>query len=179
MGPVPFTSDDELMSVAVKIREANDRSTAINEGFELHREVPSDDLWIASNTEALLQILFSDELHALKEALRRASDDSDLPPLVQAWLIFAQFWATHEENRRIESSYQTLVDSFSGHLLYLVYESGPNPPYWTWFCQCNMDAGRREYTDRSKAEAGMRAHMALHDLPESAIYDVEDEETHD
>jgi hypothetical protein len=177
MSPIPFTTDDELQAVALKIREANDRSTAINEGFGLQREVPSDDLSVASNIEALQEIMFSDELDTLEQALRRASDEPDLPPLVQAWLSFAQFWPRHEENRRTDGRHQALVESFSGHLLHLVYEFGCRPPAWSWFCECNDDEEEVLFPDRAKAEAAMRFHMTLHDLPESAIYNMDDEKT--
>lgn len=105
----PFTTDDVLESVAFKIRAAGDYSTAINESFGLRLPVPQDDLEIAEQCEALLRIMFSDELKMLEEALKRAANDPELPPLVRAWLIFNQFWSRQEENRRIESSYQALV----------------------------------------------------------------------
>lgn len=170
-----LTTDEDLLSVALRIREADDFPTAINEGFHLGREVDSNDLMIAQNHKALLQIMFPDELDQLSTVFRRASDEPELSPLVRAYLVFAQFWPSHERNRRKDNAYKALVDSYSGHLLYLVDEDCLDPPAWSWFCVCNQDE-TPDYTDRKTAEAAMRFHMALHDLPESAIYDMDVED---
>ena len=72
-------TDDELAAVAFKIREAGDLATAINEGFGLQRELPSEDLTIAQNAAALVHLMFPDELDALEEALSQATDDPSWP----------------------------------------------------------------------------------------------------
>lgn len=135
-GSIRLNTDDELMAVALSIREANDLATALNQGFDLHVRFPSADMWIASNTEALLRIMFSDELETLKETLKRASSPG-LPPLVQAWLLVGQFWAVHEKNRRLDAPIRPSSMLTPGHFLYLAFEDQSERPYWYWIANAS------------------------------------------
>lgn len=174
MATKQWTTDEELAAAAFTIREAGDVLAAITEGLHLRRELPSSDASLAENGEALLQIMFDDELEELQAALRRASDDAALPPLVKSWLRFGEFWPQHERSRRQDAAREALVVANSGHMAGVEFDgNGPDGRDWYFYCACTEEESDADYrATRDEAMADLTVHLFEYGLSGDAIEEV-------